>query len=559
MARFLRLVVEHSLAGKSGDLKEYLIGMEAFDRKPSYDPRVDPIVRVEARRLRSKLAAYYQGDGGQDEIVIELPKGSYVPKFSGRVAPPAAAAAIARSAREQQPDRTVAVLPFANTSRDPEEYFSDGLTEELIHALTKIRGLRVVAWNSAARVRGGERDIYNIGQQLGVATVLTGSVRHEGDRIRILAQLIETRSGVYLWSETYDRKIEQMFAIQQEIANSIAAALLVQFGVSEPREYNLQAYNEYLRGRYHWNKRTTDGFWRSIDHFQRSIDIDPAFALGYAGLADAYLLMVGYGIVMPGQWLPKAKEAALRALEIDSSLGEAEASLGAIAIGLDWNWVASRKHFQRSITLNPSYATAFHWFGLDHCGLLGKMDEGFPLIYKAVELDPLSSIIREGVGYMYLLNRQYDRALTELQKVLEFDEHFHRAHAAMARAHSLAGNYAESIPLFERALHLCGEMPSILAAYAQTCGRAGQIEKTRRTMTRLEDLARERRVPAACFALTHLGLGEKDCALRWLERGVGQRDLPLSIGVHPAWDELRDDTRFNVVLERIGLAELIRS
>ncbi|HYP13246.1 MAG TPA: hypothetical protein VEQ63_04925, partial [Bryobacteraceae bacterium] len=317
MARFLRFVVEHSLAGRSGELKEYLIGVEVFDRKQSYDPRVDPIVRVEARRLRAKLAEYYQKDGTADDILVELPKGSYVPRFTRRgdaaTSVPSSLSGSGKTpeANAQAQPRTIAVLPFGNVSRDPEnDYFSDGLTEELIHALTKVPTLRVVAWNSAVRVRGGERDIYGIGQQLGVETVLMGSVRCDGMRIRILAQLVETKTGFYRWSENYDRDVNEMFAIQEEIARSIVAALQGKLSGDVPRrDYNLQAYNEYLKGRFYWNKRTTDGMRRASTHFEKAIQIDPQFALGYAGLADTYVLLSGYGVAHPAESFHKGRTA----------------------------------------------------------------------------------------------------------------------------------------------------------------------------------------------------------------------------------------------------------
>jgi TolB-like protein len=284
MARFLRFVVDRTLDGAAQQLKEYAIGVEVFDRKPSYDPRVDPIVRVEARRLRSKLAAFYESEGKGSEVVILLPKGSYAPRF------------VRSDAQEDTPvesvseatERTIAVLPFANVGRDPDqEYFSDGLTEELIHALTKVSGLRVVAWSSATHMRGEERDVYRIGQQLGVATVLRGSIRCYRDRLRILVQLVDTRTGFYLSSETYDRHTEEMFAIQEEIAASIVNALQIRLGVQPRRARSVKAYNAYLRGRFHWNKRSGDGMSKAVEHFEEALRIDPDFALGHAGLADA--------------------------------------------------------------------------------------------------------------------------------------------------------------------------------------------------------------------------------------------------------------------------------
>jgi serine/threonine-protein kinase len=552
MSRFLRFVVEQTLADHGNGLKEYAIGIEVFDRKPTYDPRVDPIVRVEARRLRSKLTAFYETEGRDSDMVILLPKGSYTPRFVK------AADQESRPAAEPQ-QRTIAVLPFANVSRDPEnEYFSDGLTEELIHALTKVEGLRVVAWSSASRVRGEERDIYNIGQQLGVATVLRGTVRCYQDRLRILAQLVDTRTGYYLWSETYDRHMDEMFAIQEEIARSIVHALKITLGVQPRRSHNISAYNEYLRGRYHWNKRSADGLRKSIEHFNAALEIDPEFALGYSGLSDAYVLLADYGVESPSESMAKARAAAMRALSIDPTLGEAETSLAFIRSVYDWEWDAGGEHFRRAIQLNPGYATVFHWYALDYCALRGRFREAHEMMAVALELDPLSPIIREGHGYIHLLSGEYERALQEYKNLLEFDEFFYKAYTAMGRLYCQMGIYDKAVEMLEKGRGLCGSMPTILGALGQTYGLAGMHDRANALLDELALMSRTRHVQATCFALIHLGIGNKECALQWLEKGAGQRDISMSgVGVHPAYNALRGESRFNAVLETIGLPELI--
>ena len=553
MSRFLRFVVDTTLGGHTDDLKEYAIGVEVFDRKPSYDPRVDPIVRVEARRLRSKLAAFYEAEGKASEIQIVLPKGCYAPRFTRRTSvEPVSDEKPANGA----PPRTIAVLPFANVSRDPEkEYFSDGLTEELIHALTKIEELRVVAWNSSTRVRGDEPDIYSTGQQLGVATVLKGSIRCYGDRLRILAQLVDTRTGYYLWSETYDRHMEEMFAIQEEIAASIVQALQIKLGVQKRRAHNVQAYNEYLRGRYQWNKRTADGLRKSLEHFKNALSIDPDFALGYAGLADAYVLLADYGVESPSESMAKGRSAAMRALSIDPTLGEAEASLAFIKSLYDWEWDTGGEHFRRAMRMNPSYATVFHWYSLDYCALRGRMAEALETISVAVELDPLSSIIREGRGYIYLLQRDYDAALREYQKLLEFDEFFFKSYTSMGRVYCQMGRYEDAINMLEKGRNHCGDVPNILGALGQSYGLAGNESKARALLDELEAMSRRRHIQSTCFALIHLGLGNKECALQWLERGCAQRDISVAgLGVHPVYDPLRSDPRFTALVEKIGLS-----
>jgi serine/threonine-protein kinase len=553
MSRFLRFVVEKRLNGQADDLKEYAIGVEVFDRKPSYDPRVDPIVRVEARRLRSKLAAFYESEGKGSDIQIALPKGCYAPRFARRES--GQPVAQERSTAEPPP-RTIAVLPFANVSRDPEkEYFSDGLTEELIHALTKIEDLRVVAWNSSTRVRGDETDIYSIGQQLGVGTVLKGSVRCYGDRLRILAQLVETRTGYYIWSETYDRHSEEIIAIQEEIARSIVDALQIRLGVQKRRAHNVHAYNEYLRGRYQWNKRTPDGLRKSLEHFKNALSLDPEFALGHAGLADAYVLLADYGVESPSESMAKGRSSAMRALNIDPTLGEAEASLAFIKSVYDWEWETGGEHFRRAMRMNPSYATTFHWYSLDYCALRGRMKEALDTIAVAIELDPLSSVIREGRGYIHLLERNYDAALREYQKLLEFDEFFFKAYASMGRVYCQMGRYDDAIEMLEKGRSHCGDLPNILGALGQSHGLAGNEIKAQSLLDELDAMSRRRHIQSTCFALIHLGLGNKECALKWLERGCAQRDISVAgLGVHPVYDPLRSDPRFTALVEKIGLS-----
>ena len=257
------------------------------------------------------------------------------------------------------------------------EYFSDGLTEELIHRLTKVRGLMVVAWSSAARLKGQPYDIREIGRQLGVSTVLVGSVRGSGGRARVTAQLIETSSGRYLWSETYDRKIEDLFAIQEEIAraivNTLPVVLLDRQGdpVIQRPAHNQEAYNLYLQGRFHWNKRTADGLELGARLFEQAIALEPDFAPAYSGLADSYTLFADYGLESSDEVIPAAKAAARRALDIDPTLAEAHASLGLIRSLYDWEWAEGERHYRRAIELGPGYATARHWFAVDYLGVLG--------------------------------------------------------------------------------------------------------------------------------------------------------------------------------------------
>ncbi|MEO7653319.1 MAG: tetratricopeptide repeat protein, partial [Bryobacteraceae bacterium] len=553
MCRFLRFAVGKSLAGEADTLKEYLLGVEVFDRKVSYDPRVDPIVRVEARRLRSKLKKYYESQGREDEIVVEFPTGGYAPKFLFKgprsVSP------------ENKPDAslgrgsTIAVLPFTNLSADADnEYFSDGLPEELIHGLTKVPDLRVVAWNSAVKLKGAPQDVYAIGKQLGVSTVLMGSVRHSGGRLRIVAKLIEASTGYYLWSETYDRMMEDLFAIQEEISCAIVQKLKIGLlprsaALTTRSPYNVEAYNLYLKGRYHWNKRTGEGLKRSAEYFRKAIVLEPGFALAYAGVSDAYSLLADYGLLTPVEAMPEAKAAASKAIDLDPTLAEAYSSLAFISSHFDWNWAQAEEYYRRAMELNPGYSTAHHWFSLDYLAMLGRFEEAFAEIRIARQLDPLSTIIREGVGFLMMLSGRYDEAVAEYRETLELDPYFYKGYTSLGRVLIQRGNYEEAIGMLLKGRSLSSDIPNILGALGQAYALAGDRQTAAGLVRELEQLAKRKYVPCTCFAVIYIGMGDHDRAMGHLERGCEQRELPLTgLAVHPAYEGLRDEPRFQRLL-----------
>jgi len=550
MGRFLRLATEWTLEGKAEELKEYLIGVEVFDRKSSYDPRVDPIVRVEARRLRAKLKAYYEGDGVSDPVVIEFTKGSYAPGIRAAAKAPAPAPLPTGPALA-----TTAVLPFVNLSQVPEsEYFSDGLTEELIHALTKVPGMRVVAWTTAAQYRDRQQDIFAIRERLKVGTVLTGTVRMTESNLRVRAQLIDTETGVYLWSENFDREVQDIFAIQEEIARAIVRTLRVQLAGGREqapmgrRRSSVDSYNWYLRGRYLCHRRTPDHLKQSLSCFRNAVDADPSSALAHAGLSDAYSLQVDYGLLSPAEGMPRAKAAAERAIALDPELAEPHTSLAFVRGLYEWEWEDAERLYRRSIELNPGYALAHHWLAADHCLPLGQLDEALAEIRIAIELDPLSSIILEGLGYILTLRGEYEPAIAAFSEILTVDPSFYKACTSM-------GRYQEALVMLEKGRALAGDIPNILAATAQICAQAGDRPRARGLLGELERLAAAGHVPATCFALAHLGLGEKDRALDWLEKGLEWRDASMPVvKIHPIYDDLRAEPRFHAVLKRMRLA-----
>ncbi len=557
LCRFLRFAVERALSGGADELKETLIAIQVFDRSPDFDPGADPIVRVEARRLRAKLEQYYHTEGREAEVEIELPVGAYVPRFRWRRAVPAAPSPHEPPTGGEQ---SLVVLPLMNLSSNPDdEYFSDGLTEQIIHELTKLEDLRVVAWQSAFRLKGQSEDVGAVGQKLGVATVLRGSVRRCGERVRVAVQLIRVADGRYLWSETYDRALRDVLTLQDEIASAIAAALRLRLsGQAVPARHKLRderAFEPYLRGRACWNLRTQEGFQRSVEYYQQAVSADPSFPLPYAGLADSYTLMAQYGFRAAGEVMPQAAAAAETALALDASLAEAHASLGLIRALYQWQWSEAEQHYRMAIALNPGYASAHQWYAVDFLALLGRFEEALSEIRRALELDPLSPILNEGPAYIYLLSRRYALAAEAYCKIASLDPAFYHSYTGLGRVYSLLGHYDKAIALLEKGRLLAGDVPTILGALGHTLSLAGRTAEARSVLARLTRLAESTYVPSSCFALLHVGLGEKDEALHRLERGCEHRELNLAaMGVHPVYDALRGEARFTALLQKMGLA-----
>jgi TolB-like protein/Tfp pilus assembly protein PilF len=555
MCRFLRLAVTETLAGKSDDLKEYRLGLEVFDRPESFDPGADPIVRVEARRLRAKLAKYYDTDGRYDDMLIELPKGGYVPLFSRRepvTAQPSASAA-----------NRIAVLPFADFTGTPAgTCFSDGLTWELIHGLTRIESLSVVAWNSAAQLRAeGMPDLAVIREKLQVQTVLVGSIRRSADRLRVVAQMIDTASGTYLWSETYERRVDDAADIQQEISEAIIATLRIRLGSAKSNRrasaaYNPEAYQLYLKGRGQWNQRTESSIREALESFRQAVAIDPQFAAAYAGIADAYAILAEYGLEHPARVTVQARAAAERALEIDPSLGEAHCSLGLLIALHEWKWEEAEGHFRRALDLNPGYATAHHWLACDFLPVSGRFEEAMREIEIALALDPLSPTISEGQAFLLILQRRYEEAETLVRALINDKPSYFRAYATLGRVLMQMRRNEEAIEMLEHATAHLGDPPTVLGALGQAYGRSGKLENAHRMLTRLETMRSVSYAPATCLALTCLGLGQIDQALTWLERGLDRREFNVVLmGIHPAYDDLRGDPRFKNLVARLGLPQ----
>lgn len=547
LIRFLRFCVEQVLAGGADCLKEQTLGIEVFDRKPDYDPRIDPIVRVEARRLRSKLKAYYSSNGHQDQVLIELPKGSYVPVFRPREA--------ARVEAPTPSEKSIAVLPFTNLTRETgDDYFSDGLTEELIHLLTRIPHFRVVAWETSSQLRGREQDLSGIRRQLKVGSILRGSIRRAKDRVRVTSQLIDAESGAYLWSEAFDRELEDIFAIQEQIARAIVETLELRLQPrrldgSATRAMGLECHHLCLQGRFHANKRTREGLLKSAACFEQAIEVEPTCAVAYAGAADAYSLLADHSMLDPKESIRKAKAAAQVALKIDPACAEAHVSLAFIRGVFESQWSEAEPLYRRAIALNPGYARAHHWFAVDYLAPLGRLDEALSEVRIAHHLDPLSQIIFEGCGFVHLLRREYNASLSALRQLIDLDPEFYKAHSSMGRLLSIMERYDEAIAALEKARSLAGQVPTIIAALGQTLALSGRTTEACWCLEQLEEISKIRWVPAACFAIVHLGLRNYDLALDYFEASAAARELASTFfKVHPLYDSIRDRPRFQAIL-----------
>jgi TolB-like protein/Tfp pilus assembly protein PilF len=559
LRRFLRFTVEQFLHGNAESLKEYNIGVEVFDRKDSYDPRVDSIVRVEARRLRSKLKLYYKKEGRKDPIVISVPPGGYVPLVRERAASIAAAKEAARAEMT-----AIAVLPFAAMSPDEEnEYFSEGLTEDLIHGLAQLSGLRVVARTSAFQFKGKAHDVREIGERLGVGSVLEGSVRKAGGRIRITAQLISVADGYHLWSHQYDRELRDVFAVQDEISRSIVQTLRIQLVGPPDRPLlkaptiALAAYEQYVRGRHFCGTPTPSALRKSIQFFERALREDPNYAAAYAGLAEAYGLLALFCAASPREALPKAESAAMQATEIDDELAEAHAMLGYVRAVYRWEWAAAEQEFKRAIFLSPSSVSAHQWYSAVCLTPLGRMDESLAELTRAAEIDPISLMISTNFGIYTYLNRQYDEALGWSRRALEMDPDYYLAHWIAGLAYEQKSMFDDAAEAFLRALDLAGKEESGVPGGLGHCYAAsGKPEGAQRVLEELRGPSGRGYISPYSMALLHASLGNKHEACAWLREACESRvPWALYIGLDPRFENLHAEEDFATLLRKMGLRQ----
>ncbi len=457
-------------------------------------------------------------------------------------------------------ERSIAVLPFADLSAErDQEYFCDGIAEELINALTKIERLKVASGSSAFQFKGKGHDIQEIGKRLKVETVLEGSVRKAGNRLRIMAQLVNVADGYHVWSEKYDCEMKDIFAIQDEISLTIVDKLRVKLLHEEKEQLmkrfteDVEAYNLYLKGRYFWNKRTKESFRKAMEFFEQSIVEDPNFTLAYSGLADSYNLLGFYNFAPPKEVFPKAKEAALKALKIDDTIAEAYASLAFVQLYYDWNWKDAHENFKKAVELSPGYPTAHHWYA-EYLTVVGLIDEAIVEAKRALEFDPFSLIINVLLGWAFHYSYQYDHAIEQYLKTLEMDPNFAPAHFFLGMTYVQKAMFEEAFEEFQKAKVLFGDSTLTNAALWHAYARRGKTDEVQKVLDELAKISQQIYVPLYYVAAVYADAGDKERAFHWLGKCFEEREMWLAfLKVDPIWSDLRTDPRFNELLKKIGL------
>jgi TolB-like protein/Flp pilus assembly protein TadD len=473
--------------------------------------------------------------------------------------PPAVAAHAGETAIDlPKQEKSIVVLPFENLSPDTDqEYFSDGLTEEVISDLSKVRVLRVTSRSSAMAFKGTKTTIPEIARRLNVQYVLEGSVRKAGNSLRITAQLIDARSDAHIWAEKYSGTLDDVFDIQEKVSRAIVDALELNLAPKEKprRAINPEAHEAYLRGRFYWNKRTGSDLRRAIQYFDQAIAKDPGYALAYAGLASAYVVIADWASLPPKEVTPKAKAAANRALELDDALAEACAVLGLIKGDFEWDWAAAESELKRAIALDPSYPTAHQWYSntLRH---LGRFEECLAEIRRAQELDPLSLVISLNVGVIFGWMKRYDEAIDQYRKIKDLDPSFPWVHSSLAVVYEMQGRLDQAIGECQRGIDVLGRIPVYISYLGYLYALTGKKREALSLLNELLKLDHQGYCVSLDVALVHYGLSDTNKAFEWLERAYRQRDAALAdIGVDPQWARLRSDPRFAALLKKIGLAD----
>ena len=463
----------------------------------------------------------------------------------------------------RSPITGIAVLPFENASNEPNtEYLSEGISEALINSLSELQQLRVIARPTAFHYKRKDVEPRRVGRELGAAAVLTGKVRQMQDALSVQVDLVDTATGAQIWGARYDRKIADLVAIKQAIAQEVTAKLKLKLSGEEQRRLvkrdstNAEAYQFYLRGRYFWNKRTSDGIKQAIEHFQQSVERDPNFALGYVGLADSYTGLTFYNFAAPHEAMPKAKESATKALALDDTLAEAHATLAHILINYDWNSSAAEKEFKRSIELNPEYATAHQWYAIHFLTATGRLEEAVQEMKKALELDPASLVMNTFMGATLSYTGRYDEAIDQCRRTIQMDPNFAVAHWHLGLAYEQKQLLDEAIEEFRKAISLSGGSPLMKAALARAYAKAQKTHEANEMLNELNELAKRQYASAYELATIYVALGNNEEAFQLLAKAYAEHSFHLvNLNVSPHFKSVRSDPRFQDLVQRLGLSK----
>jgi TolB-like protein/Tfp pilus assembly protein PilF len=462
----------------------------------------------------------------------------------------------------KQDSNRVAVLPLVNMTSDPnDEYFADGMTEEMISTLSNISGLTVISRTSTMQYKGAKKNLMDIGRELGVGTLLEGSVRKSGNRVRITIQALDAREDKHLWAQSYDRELQDIFAVQSDVATNVADALKVKLLDRESAQIkkkpteNTEAYMLYLKGRQHWNKRSEDAVHRAIQYFQLALDADPGFSLAYVGLADSWSVLQTWGFAPTSEVAPKMKHAVLKALKIDSTSAEAHATYALELALFEWKWEEAELEFKRAIELNPNYGTAHHWYSFSVLRLTRRLDEELKEAHKALELDPLAPVMSMNLGQTFYIREEYDKAIEYFEKALAIDPNFLMAHLQAASCYFESARYQKGVELIETYLpRISTEPPRTNLGLALAYGMAGRTAEARRLISEVEQVPDKEKIPPMEFAEAYSAVGETDKMFEHFDKAALQKDITVPHAlVDPMYKRYRSDPRFIALKTKVGI------
>jgi TolB-like protein/DNA-binding winged helix-turn-helix (wHTH) protein/Flp pilus assembly protein TadD len=456
---------------------------------------------------------------------------------------------------------SLVVLPMENLSGDKEQdYFADGMTDELIASLAKIRSLRVISRSTAMAYKGTHKPLSQIASELNVNAVVEGTVMRVGNRVRITAELVQVSTDRHLWAETYESQIGDVLTLQNRVSSAIVDEIRINLTPDEKKRLaknpsvSAEAYEDYLKGRYYWNKRSGEGFVKAIRYFEDATRRDPQYALAFAGLADCYGIIGAtiYGSIPAAEAAPKAKAAAVRALQIDPSLAEAQTSLATAQFNYDWDWAGAAEGFRRAIQLDPTYATAYQRYSL-YSIAMGRFDDSLEQIKKARDLEPLSISINASLGWRLYLARDYDRSIAQLRDTLEMDPSYEWAHLTLGQAYEEKGQYDLALEELQRAVEISNSSPLMISALAHAYALSGNHSESRKRLAQLDALSKQQYVSPFYVAIVYLGLGNNELAMSWLQKAYADRSNGLVfLKVEPELDPLRSDPRFISLLHKLN-------